>query len=256
MALRPRIALAALLVAAGCIRTVPEPALAGAFAERASLVTVRFTDPSDAAIATQVERVLPAALTAAARWGPLRERVTITIHPTHAALEAAARKPGFAWLRAWARLDAVDVQSPRTWSTGRLSDGELEQLLVHELTHCAMYQSLGRGAPAARSVPIWFREGMASVAAGERHGPVAGGAGVLATASASYRTSAALAYATADSAFRLLIARHGEDAVRGILARLRAGEPFPAAFRAATGISPEAFEAEYARAAGEAGGES
>lgn len=218
-------------------------------------MAVRFTDPSDADVAAQARRVLPAALAAARRWGPIREPVTITIHPTHAALEAAARKPGHEWLRAWARLDAVDVQSPRTWSTGCLSDAELEQLLAHELTHCAMYQYLGRGAPAARTVPVWFREGMASVAAGERHGPAAGGAGALAAA-ASYRTASALAYATADSAFRLLIALHGDDAVRGILSRLRAGEPFPAAFRAATGISPEAFEAEYAGAGGEATGES
>lgn len=218
-------------------------------------MAVRFADPADAAVARQVRSALPAALSAAARWGALREAVTITVHPTHAALEAAARRPGLDWLRAWARRDGVELQSPRTWSAGRLSDAELVQLLAHELTHCAMYQYLGADSAVARTVPIWFREGLATVAAGESFGsPRASGA--LAIVTASYRTDAVRAYATADSAFRWLVARHGDAGVRGVLARLRAGEPFPAAFHAATGVTLQAFEEEYARAAGRAGGES
>jgi hypothetical protein len=219
-------------------------------------VAVRFADPADAAVARQVQSVLPAALSAAARWGALREAVTITVHPTHAALEAAARTPGLDWLRAWARRDAVELQSPRTWSAGRLSDAELAQLLAHELTHCAMYQHLGADAEVARTVPIWFREGLATVAAGERFGPAASGERALTFVTASYRTDTVRAYATADSAFRWLIARHGEAGVRGVLARLRAGEPFPAAFRSATGVTLQAFEEEFARSSGRADGES
>lgn len=215
---------------------------------------VRFADLADAAVATQVRRVLPAALSAASRWGALRETVTITVHPTHASLEAAARRPGLDWLRAWARRDGVELQSPRTWSAGRLSDAELAQLLAHELTHCAMYQYLGAGS-AARTVPIWFREGLATVAAGERFGPAGRGEDGLAVVTASYRTDAVRAYATADSAFRWLLARHGEAGIRAVLAHLRAGEPFPAAFQSATGASLQAFEEEYARAAGATGGE-
>lgn len=255
--LRLRSLIALLLLACGgCIRAIPAPSLG----EGATSITVRVVDPADAAVARQVQSVLPAAVSAAARWGGLREAVTITVHPTHAALEAAARRPGLEWLRAWARRDGVDLQSPRTWSAGRLTDAELVQLLAHELTHCAMYQYLGVDSAVARTVPIWFREGLATVAAGERFGPAASGEGALAIVTASYRTDAVRAYATADSAFRCFLARHGEAGVRAVLARLRAGDPFPAAFRSATGVTLQAFEEEYARSASAggrgAGGES
>ncbi|HET8734702.1 MAG TPA: hypothetical protein VFM45_13130 [Anaeromyxobacteraceae bacterium] len=252
--MRPRSLFALLLLASGgCIRAIPAPRLG----DDPAAVAVRFEDPADAGVARQVQNVLPAALSAASRWGTLREPVTITVHPTHAALEAAARQPGLEWLRAWARRDGVELQSPRTWSAGTLSDAELAQLLAHELTHCAMYQSFGIDSGVARTVPIWFREGLATVAAGERFGPAAAsGEGTLAVVNASYRTDAVRAYATADSAFRCLLARHGEAAIRAVLAHLRAGEPFPAAFRAATGVSLQAFEEEYARSAGGTGGES
>lgn len=251
--LRPRSLFALLLLACGgCVRAVPAPGLG----DDPVPVAVRFEDRADAAVARQVQRVLPAALSAASRWGALREPVTITVHPTHAALEAAARRPGLDWLRAWARRDGVELQSPRTWSAGSLSDAELAQLLAHELTHCAMYQSLGVDSGVARTVPIWFREGLATVAAGERFGQPASGEGALALVRASYRTDAVRAYATADSAFRWLIARHGEAGIRAVLAHLRAGEPFPAAFRSATGVSLQAFEEDYARSGGGAGGAS
>jgi hypothetical protein len=247
-----------LLLAAGCAHAVPD---SSPVRDPGTPVLVRYADPEDAVVARQLWRALRAALPVAERWGTLRTPVTITIHATHAELETAARQPGFAWLRAWARLDSIELQSPRTWSSGMISDAEMEQLLAHELTHCAMYQSLPRDPAVGRSVPIWFREGMATVAAGERHTPPAGGlpggrgALALAAAASVYRTESSLVYATADAAFRLLVERHGDESIRRVLIRMRAGDPFAEAFRGATGVTVDAFEAEFRRSLGRGGNE-
>ena len=49
---------------------------------------------------------------------------------------------------------------------GGLHPGQVAELLTHELTHCLMYQ---RSATADswpyKGIPLWFREGMASVTA-------------------------------------------------------------------------------------------
>ena len=110
------------------------------------------------------ERAIRAAIVAAqprlAPWGALREPVTIQILPTHALLEAAVDRPGYPWLRAWARYDVVFVQSPRTW---RWPFGgtqvEINDLLLHELTHCLMYQQAAdRTGWSRKEIPLWFRE--------------------------------------------------------------------------------------------------
>ena len=118
------------------------------------------------------------AVSAAERWGRILEPVVVTIHPTHQALEAAAHREGFPWLRAWARRASVDLQSPRTWSRGRASDAAMTQILAHELTHCVMYQwsALDRSR-LNRGIPLWFREGMASVTAGQELRPKSSDAG-------------------------------------------------------------------------------
>ena len=107
----------------------------------------------DEDVARQVRSALRAAVPVAERWGALPALVTITIHPTHEALEQAARRPGRAWLRAWARRESIELQSPRTWSRGSASEADLAELLSHELTHCAMYQALGDDVALAGSVP-------------------------------------------------------------------------------------------------------
>jgi hypothetical protein len=215
-------------------------------------------DPIDVAAARQVKRVLAKALPVAERWGVLSAPVVITIHPTHRALEQAAHREGHPWLRAWARPRSVELQSPRTWSRGEATDAELTQILTHELTHCVMYQAVA-GSQLAQDVPLWFREGMASVTAGDHHPRMGaeilagmhGGPGSsprvnpLSQAALIYKTHPVLVYGTADRAFRWLVARHGEERVRGILRHVREGEPFPAAFQEAIGIPMDAFEAEF-----------
>ena len=54
-------------------------------------------------------------------------------------------------------------------------------------------------------------------------------------------------YGTADRAFRMLVERFGDGAVRALLARLGEGRAFAPAFRDATGVTVAEFEAELVR---------
>ena len=276
---------AAVLLAAlaGCVR-LPSPDL--------TVGSARFRivyAPADAAAARQVRRALEVAAPRVERWGGLRQPVTITVHPTHAALEAAADRRGYAWLHAWARFGTVDLQSPRTWDEEDGGDGQdrgseleepgsdraVEELLTHELTHCAMYQGAGTELSwMLKEIPRWFSEGLATVTAGQGHRFAR-----LADLSAFYRdaparpgeegarpglTAAALpgdpiadpdispggwrlAYGAAHHAVAFLIARYGEDTVIQILRRMSAGLRFPAAFREAVGIDEAEFTADFRR---------
>ena len=196
-------------------------------------------EPADEGAAAQVARVLPQAVDRVERWGPLSGPITIRIHPSHAALAESVGRPDDAWLRAWARRDSIEVQSPRTWSRGNASDPALATLLAHELTHCLLFQRIGPRW-TERGVPGWFEEGLASFTAGEQHHRADPAA--LRPTSGAVRSDAALAYGTADRAFRELVNRHGEDAVHRLLSSLASGLDFPSAFEAATGTSVAAFE--------------
>jgi len=233
--LRPSpLAFVPLLLVAACahgLATAPPPPSPKGF-------DVRY-DPGDEAAAEQVARVLPQAVDRVGRWGPLLAPISIRIHPTHAALAGSVGRPGDAWLRAWARRDSVEVQSPRTWSRGRASDAALTSLLAHELTHCLLFQRIGPRW-ADREVPGWFEEGLASFTAGEQHHRADPAA--LRPAPGALRSDAALAYGTADRAFHDLVGRHGEEGVHRILSSLASGLDFPRAFEAATGTSVAAFE--------------
>jgi hypothetical protein len=206
-------------------------------------VEVRHGD-EDGAVADQVRRVLPRAVRATSQWGSLPASVTVSIHVTHADLEAATGRTGNAWMRAWARIGAVELQSPSTWSRGHASDDALTQILAHELTHCVLFQAVGRDG-RARDIPTWFQEGMASVAAGERH--TLARADAVSSPAPLLRSNPALVYGTADRAFRDLILRFGEPRVRLLLARLGEGHAFAAAFRDATGVTLAEFEGDFSR---------
>jgi hypothetical protein len=217
--------------------------------------------PEDAQAAKQVRAALGRAVPAAERWGRLSGSVVVTIHPTHQALEGAAQRSGYAWLRAWTRYGSVDLQSPRTWSRGMATDDELAQLLAHEITHCVMYRSAASESTwRSVRIPLWFREGMATVTAGERAhvGPseigrfyreaaaTSGPAGdPLSEPELLYRSRAELVYGTAQSAFQFLLDRYGEERIRSLLERMAAGSDFGAAFQGAVGIPIVDFEREY-----------
>ncbi len=222
--------------------------------------------PEDAETAEQVKGALQRAVPAAARWGKLSAPVLVTIHPTHQALETAVHREGYGWLRAWARYASVDLQSPRTWSFGRASDAEVAQLLAHELTHCVMYQSAAsEWTWSNRGIPLWFREGMASVTAGQEHKrarpeaiwrfyadkaarDAARPAGdPLTEPEPLYQSESELVYGTAHRAFRFLLDRYGEERIRLLIAGMGEGKGFREAFHQAMGIPLQAFEGDFKR---------
>ncbi len=232
--------------------------------------------PEDARSARQVREAIASGAPRALRWGALPTPVTVTIYPSHAALEEATHREGFSWLRAWARYASIDLQSPRTWSFFGASEREVNELVTHELTHCALYQATSdEWSWAYRGVPLWFREGMASVAAGQGHrraglddlrrfyvdppagagdgAPGARGAGgaapgapdPLANPEPLYRGESDVVYGAAHWAFRFLLDRYGEGRVRGIARSMRGGRTFSEAFRAQIGLPVEDFEQDF-----------
>jgi hypothetical protein len=235
--------------------------------------------PEDEASAQLVAQALEGAVPRAQRWGRLRAPITIFIHPTHEALEAAVHRDGYAWLKAWARFGTIDLQSPRTWSLlFGVDRRQVEELLAHELTHCVMYQAAGsEWSWQYKGIPLWFREGMASVAAGQGHrreGPepvwrfyaratAVPGSGDGATGGGPppprpkgdpitdpdplYQTDEELVYDAAHLAFQFLLDRYGDERVARLLAVMGDGHLFNTAFEAAIGIPAEAFEAEFRR---------
>lgn len=239
---------------------------------------------SDAEGARQIAAAVERALPLAQRWGRLRATVVVTVHPDHEALEQAVHREGYDWLRAWARYATIDVQSPRSWSSGWSIFGpdqqEVDELVLHELTHCVMYQAAATDwSWAFKEIPLWFREGMASVTARQayrwkRVEDVArfyaaatpgsgGGTGARAATPVRarrriagdpltdpeplYQAESHVVYGTAHLAFQFLLDRYGEDAVRAVLARMGEGNLFPSAFERAVGIPAERFEAEFRR---------
>lgn len=236
-----------LLFAACAQSTVPHARWSETLSDGDTLVLLRYA-PEDDEAARQAQRALRTALPVAARWGALPPRITVTIHPTHESLEAAAHREGHPWLRAWARADSIEVESPRGWSLGAASDAELGQLLAHELTHCALYSAIGSDPRRARSVPLWFWEGMATTNAGERfptvHRSAMNGESLTITA-VLHGSGSPLVYATAYQAFEFLVQRYGQARIHHVLARVRDGAEFPVAFQEVLGIGLQAFEREF-----------
>lgn len=192
------------------------------------------------------------------RWGGLRVPVSMEVMPTHAMLEEAVDKHGYGWLRAWARYDEVYVQSPRSWSFFGATQPDLDEVLLHELTHCVMYQqSATRTSWRRKEIPPWFREGMASYTArqGYRWPTMEDLAQYLSDhedlapllAAEGYRDQSELVYGAAHHAFTFLARRYGEDKVRGVLSAMSEGRTFPEAFAAVIGMSVPQFVQDFQR---------
>ena len=271
MPLRPQHLLLALSLATGCRTVVPRAAPA---APSAVQVTVRspgveFTLSTSRADAGEVGRLgssLLAAIGEVARWGSLRGSVEVRVLEDHAALERVLSRPGHPWLRAWAYADLVLLQSPRTWEA-TFQPRDLLELLAHELTHVLMYQQLepDDGPPSwltgvqPEEPPLWFREGMASVTAGQgqkRLSPLElrgwldshPGKNPLDPDPELVRTEKEAVYSAAHRAFERLLERGGDQPVRDVLRGMRAGARFGDAFAAATGQQLAAFERDALRA--------
>jgi hypothetical protein len=213
--------------------------------------------PADALELPRIEKGLLAAGARVSRWGAFREGVFVHVLPDHAALETAVERRGYPWLRAWAFADDVLLQSPRSWNgASPADDGDVAELLAHEMTHALMYQLMKPDddpAWAPEEPPLWFREGMASVTAGQERRRLSRDElsrwldehpkdDPLRPSAELYRTEQHAVYSAAHRAFELLLAVSGDGAVRDMLSRVRAGVAFPEAFKSATGRALLDFE--------------
>jgi hypothetical protein len=233
----------------------------------------------DDGAARAVIRAIEAAAPRIRRWGPLARPVTITVHPDHDALEAAAQRHGYDWLRAWARYDTIEIQSPGSWSLFGPSRRKVEELVTHELTHCAMYQLAGDDLTwMYKEIPRWFSEGLATVTAAQGYrfpgteelwrfygkrlpgsgfgepgrgrtapAPVALYGDPIVDSDPIYQEQSEIVYGAAHLAMEFLLRRYGEERVREILRLMGAGARFPSAFKSAIGISDAEFAADFRR---------
>lgn len=215
--------------------------------------------PRDAQDAIRIQRAVTEALPELERWGTLPEPITIKVMPDHGALEAAVQQHGFGWLRAWSRYDEVYVQAPSTWGTAKATQPQLDELLLHELTHSMMYQlASDRSGWSRKRIPLWFREGMASYTAEQayrwvsleeiaRHLERVPGSDPIRRPGNLYRDDSNLIYGVAHHTFAFLVRRYGEDSVRGLLREMKGGKEFPQAFESAIGLPPDAFVRDFTR---------
>ena len=215
--------------------------------------------PSQAADAARIQRAVDAALPRLAQWGSLREPVTLQVLPDHASLESAVRQHGYAWLRAWSRYDEVFLQAPSSWGLANGTQAQLDELLLHELTHSLMYQlAADRLGWSRKQIPLWFREGMASYTAEQgyrwvsleevaRHLDRDPGSDPMRRPEPLYRDDSNLVYGMAHHAFTFLVRRYGVEAIQGLLREMKAGLEFPAAFTASLGLTPDAFARDFTR---------
>ena len=215
--------------------------------------------PVDARDVPRIQAALDSALPRLARWGTLAEPITVRVMPDHARLEVAVHQRGIGWLRAWGRYDEVFLQSPSTWGLASATPAQLSELLLHELTHSLMYQlASDRLGWTRKQIPLWFREGMASYTAEQAYRWVSleelarfldrtPGANPLRMPEQLYRDESNLVYGMAHHAFAFLVRRYGEERVRAVLADMKGGGEFPAAFEAAVGTSEETFGRDFER---------
>lgn len=258
------IAVLVLALLSGCASArrmvAPEPALSASveMTGPSGQFRIEYT-PADAQDAARVQRAVEQALPRLARWGTLRETVIVKVMPNHAALANAVQQRGLGWLRAWSRYDEVLVQAPASWGLGGASQPQIDELLLHELTHSLMYQlAADRLGWSRKRIPLWFREGMASFTAEQsyrwvsleeiaRHLERNPTSDPVSKPGDLYRDDSNLIYGAAHHAFTFLVRRYGEDSVRALLGEMRGGKDFPEAFESVIGVPPDTYVRDFTR---------
>ena len=251
--MRPHFSAAALLLCSGCL--FPLSALTEGRVVRTEVGDfVMKWSPDDVLDVERTAGALERASPKLLRWGKLKKAVSFYLLPTHSSLERTVRRFGFEWMHAWAQYDAVYFQSPATWAT---ADPDVDELVLHELTHCLMYQ---RSATAQswpdKQIPDWFREGMATTTANQgfklpgledlaRFYEKNPGADPIGRPEELYKASGDVVYMAAHHSFTLLLERYGEPAVLRLMDSMAAGRTFPAAFEEVIGITAAAFAKEF-----------
>ncbi len=209
-----------------------------------------FIDPD----VVRVENALAKTAAGLERWGGLEEPVTVFVVSSHEALERAVNRSGFDWLRAWARFDDVIFQAPSTWTT---NEEALEQLVLHEVTHCLLFQKAGtRETWVKKQIPLWFREGMAIVTARQqRLYPSLEDTTAWITQNPElnvFTDGEALSeqyyqpvYGFALHAFMFLEQRFGAERLLQFMATMKAGADFTTGFEASLGMPLDRFEKDF-----------
>jgi hypothetical protein len=241
------------LVGTGCVTplsTLTRQTAVTHGAARFELRSLPSAVDDEARVRGALERVTPRL----SRWGGLPAAVTVKIAPTHDELERAVNRRGYDWLRAWARYDDLIVQSPGSWAG---TDRELDELMLHELTHCLLFQHSGTARDwASKQIPLWFREGMATVTADQgrsfpsledlaswldRHPDL----DVFGDAERLSRQAYGPIYGLAYHAMRFLLRRLGDPAVTGTMVAMKAGLSFEVGFERATGATTRQFQTDF-----------
>jgi hypothetical protein len=217
---------------------------------------------ADMPVMTDAAREALALLAAQPRT--LRQSVTLVLVSSTEELH-----PGLSngWTKAWAQFDSVKVLTPRRWNPSKPA---LVTLLVHELFHCLVFQSLGTSATwNRRPLPFWFREGSPSVFSGQapqlpsledsaqwyaRHSFESSlVSGQQVRFSSPNEEPKALedegtreSYALALHAFSFFVKRFGATAELRIEQLMADGAGFDEAFQTATGLTHAAFRKDVA----------
>jgi hypothetical protein len=247
------VTLASLVALTGCVTplaSLTRSTLVSPGASRFELKSLPTATEDEARVRSALERITPQL----ERWGGLPVAVTVRIAPTHDELERAVSRRGYDWLRAWARYDDLIIQSPGTWAG---TDRDVDELMLHELTHCALFQHSGTARDwASKQIPLWFREGMATVTADQgrsfpsledlagwldRHTQL----DVFADAEKLSREAYGPIYGLSFHAMRFLLRRLGDPAVTGTMLAMKAGLSFEAAFERATGATARQFQTDF-----------
>jgi hypothetical protein len=202
-------------------------------------VTIRYL-PADAPLVPLVEESVRSGMEKAGRWGEILRSFTVTVYPDHEALEKAVQKRGYGWLKAWATEEKISLQSPRSWPL--FKDKYIFDLMAHELTHVVYYQTAGiQASRSGGNDPFWFREGLASVTAGQgyrRYGKKMllrklrsdRAFDPLSPAEMDVRDREKLVYSSAHYLVAYLIETYGEERIRNLLHRIALGDSFEGAF--------------------------
>jgi hypothetical protein len=242
----------------GCATSLP------ALQQHRSLTTIvgafeiEYAQPNasdEATIETAIQHAAPKLV----RWGKLRDPVRVFVLANHEQLEKAVNRVGYPWLEGWARYDEIFMQSPHTWSLLGPTQLEVDERMLHELTHCLMYQQIAQRSDWQRKgTPLWFREGMASYTAGEayRRPSLEDLAQYLAehpnqdpilADEQTYRRESQIVYGAGLHAFTFLVKRYGEDTIPALFQRMRDGASFSEAFESGIGIPADAFINDFRR---------
>ena len=239
-----------LLLLAGCASPLAQLRSEARIDERTVL---RATDVHDAD-AQAIAEALHHTEEPLARWGGLPETVTVYVVPTHDDLELAVHRRGFSWLRAWSRRDDVIFQAPSTWHA---RPDVLQKLVVHELTHCLLFQRTGSATDwTERDIPLWFREGMA-IQTARQQGQYPGLEDVARWLDATPQldvfadgdrlslAQAALVYAFSLHAFAFLQGREGDAKITEFLAAMAQGKTFAESFEPVFGTALAQFQSDF-----------